>query len=295
MADDFTVPDLAEPITGHRLWTADDDGNLTSPSFAAAGGTWPTGRALVATCGRTVLIDRPAGTGSVPSFLSSLFGTPTPMPCGTSPSPVEPGRRWLTTSQAKQILDGSRHPSAAPHNGHGCGIYAFKSRDGLLSRERGFQLHRHIAGTVALSGRVYEYSHGYRAEKATVTGIYLLPGQPKAKIQAIADRYGVPVLELTRAERRTARSALRHEARVHASCCNLPLPLRDRIVRTARPWLPLTGAVCAWIVLASSFGAEAAGCIVFGAVLGHLIPDRSSRNVLRTWRSMRVEKTTRGR
>lgn len=72
-----------------------------------------------------------------------------------------------------------RGPSTIPHNapswGCNCGINAVKGLDTLLvSNGLASQRSHTIYGTVAMSGIVHEYELGYRAQRATVTGLFLI-------------------------------------------------------------------------------------------------------------------------
>lgn len=172
---DVTVPDVVEPFTAYRAWYISNDGRLISPTV---GMVWEPGRREVATC-------KANGTGVFGAFtamtvqLDLLTGkVKKAAECDACPSPV-------------------KGPGAAVHPGHGCGIYAYRSIEVLAERAaKAYALHHAVIGEVAVSGRVYEYEHGYRAQHATITALYAMPGQPAHQLEKIAARYGVPVQPL---------------------------------------------------------------------------------------------------
>lgn len=54
----------------------------------------------------------------------------------------------------------------------GCGVYATKSLGGLLDMHVDAASHSYVAALVALTGKVVEHEHGYRAAAASVTAAY---------------------------------------------------------------------------------------------------------------------------
>lgn len=177
------IPDLAEPIVGLRAFFL--AGDEETPILKSVNGTvWP-----------------PNGTGKRPhhdpEFMTARC--------------VE--RTFVTAAMALAKKD--EHPCPSPtgedHLGMGCGIYAFKATADLAWA---YPLHlmerlnpmtarsevRSIGilwGEVLLWGHVYDHDLGYRAEFAQIKSLYHYPGfgVPLARLQEIADFYGVPVVQ----------------------------------------------------------------------------------------------------
>jgi hypothetical protein len=82
------------------------------------------------------------------------------------------------------------------HTGHGCGIYAFKEPPKYADLD-GDVFENYILGKVHLAGRIYEYTEGYRAERAKVAAL-CAPAHSEFLTKAahrIAKAYDVPVIE----------------------------------------------------------------------------------------------------
>lgn len=114
--------------------------------------------------------------------------------------------RWhMVTKEAT-----CRHPGELPHsNGAcgrlGCGVYATKALDPLLTSRIDSDSHGFVCGTVELTGKVVEHDEGYRAARAEVRAAVMVGVERVAwcddadgldQMFADADRYfasaGVP-------------------------------------------------------------------------------------------------------
>lgn len=155
-------------------------------------------------------------------LLSGASDNDTPILTSPIQSDVWPQRsnaRDYVTAQCKQdpqtIKD---HPCPTPPNddyvhamGAGCGLYAYKTIPdaawdfplfGIKSQPSATTSWLHMGALyaeVSLWGKVYEHGRGYRAQYARIESIFHIPSAgklSKAKLQWIADGYGVPLVEM---------------------------------------------------------------------------------------------------
>jgi hypothetical protein len=71
-----------------------------------------------------------------------------------------------------------------------CGIYAFKTRQDLEGSEYG---HMPVYGRVALWGRVIEHEHGYRAQRAYPTQLWVAADLAIGVVDHLRTKYGVAI------------------------------------------------------------------------------------------------------
>lgn len=193
----IVIPDVPEPIVAYRVWSV-DDGWLSSTSFtavadydpnAAATLTWPVGEPLVAECRTDVF----------------KYGNEDRDACGHTPSPNRDG-----------------------HCGSGCGIYAYRTADGMFAAHPA-QAEVFIFGEVLLSGEVYEHELGYRAHRARVHAIY----DTHDAARGIAALYNVPLVKIDIEHARTLWLDKVSRAGYAVGGVRLPLAL------TTTNWTPL--------------------------------------------------------
>ncbi len=131
---------------------------------------------------------------------------------GWSPAPVLGYRAWVLhkggvygakvwwksptlSARCLNNIDGEDIPHSIGRCGPpACGIYAAKDIT-VLQRELGLKVLGPVVGVVALSGKVVEHDHGYRASAATVLAIGgMVHGKPFATDDpdAIADVFAEP-------------------------------------------------------------------------------------------------------
>lgn len=85
--------------------------------------------------------------------------------------------------------------------GSGCGVYATKSLDSLVTEYSIGPTTRHAMAVVGLSGRVIEHTHGYRAERATVIALVTSEGGVVRVIDqpgALSEVFARPALHVAR-------------------------------------------------------------------------------------------------
>lgn len=107
---------------------------------------------------------------------------------------------WLTIFRT-----GGRKPSPCAQapgdrcrsDPHPCGIYAYKTQGQLNAAHLGGPIY----AEVKLGGKVYRHEHGFRAQYATVSGIFdrlgpyeQMPERSLEGLARIADHYEVPLL-----------------------------------------------------------------------------------------------------
>jgi hypothetical protein len=125
------------------------------------------------------------------------------------------GGRWPERERFEALCRRPLLPCAeAPGRGHGCGIYALRTREQAetLLRELPLPVCGAIAvGRVSLWGRVVENTGGWRAQFAYPYEVFLL-GDDRAAAQALRARYAVDVSltsPIAAAPRRPASGAAR--------------------------------------------------------------------------------------
>jgi len=183
--------DLVEPVRAYRffrpcppneqgLWGSDRPGRLWSTNHTHP---WPTaaegGAEALCLCA-----EHP--TFAVTDLLSQV---------------VYRVRRALAGSDYPHATPGpARHPLGVLRSwGYGCGFYGLDPADGVdtTARWNGW-----FVGEVLLGGRVRTHRRGYRAQFATVAGIYawhadhIPPTAGRKFLDAACDLYDVPLLQL---------------------------------------------------------------------------------------------------
>ena len=106
-------------------------------------------------------------------------------------------RSWTrgTSWPACSRLDARCRRHAAPHLGHGCGVYALRTRElaeSLLAALPGLPRRPVAIGRVSLWGRVVENVDGWRAEFAYPYDLELVGGNERLA-SALRSRYAVDV------------------------------------------------------------------------------------------------------
>lgn len=89
--------------------------------------------------------------------------------CGETPSPID---------------------SPVHHDGHGCGLYAYRDFETLATWNYSDSI---VVVEVSLWGKVYEYADGYRGEMGQITGVREL-WTDDGRAQRTAELYNVPLL-----------------------------------------------------------------------------------------------------
>ena len=180
--DQVIVPDVAEPLLGHRFWLSRRHSTAPATLLGPQQGVeWPTGTTLVAEC-----------RGSTPML----------------------ARRRRAPIDRPVVV---RHVSpCAPddvdtHHGHGCGIYGLRSPVSALAATPvvsgigalGWPPHVGVVfGDVFLSGRYFEYEDGWRAERGSVAALWEFPADTsplryvdRPRLEQLAAAYEVPIIE----------------------------------------------------------------------------------------------------
>lgn len=164
----MTTPDAIEPIRAYRAWVVKGNGELRSTSYST---TWE--RDMTADCTR--------GKGEV--------------------------RIRIVISKAGQVtssnlMESIEHdvPHEAPSEYCACGLYACNKIEWvkhcnthlwLRQGDVDFDLGNGVAvGVVELSGRIFAYERGYRAQYAKIVGLY-----HSAAAERAAKRYGIALLK----------------------------------------------------------------------------------------------------
>lgn len=212
---DVEIPDLAEPITAYRAFTARPDGSLVG----ARGITWPDDAPLEA----AHISPRVAMWQRFVHWLRRITVHPSQ---AVRPVLLLVGWVWLqfwvlhgSVIETAVIFlgvigwhmafdDGGRcdrcpsPPHAVGHPRLGCGIYAYRSleevgqrthpvRSRLAAGRNGgvWPVRSPVYARVLVWGRVYEHAAGWRAQYARIESLY---GDGR-EVRRAAARYGVPV------------------------------------------------------------------------------------------------------
>lgn len=161
--EDLIIPDVPEPLVGYRAWKLGENGTLKSPIYRGS-----KGHVDVNEIRRNIAGD--------------IYGTD-----------GWPFKRTLVAECGHCEVVPSPHGQCESVAGHGCGLYAHSTLDGLPANQgRGV-----VQGEVWMWGRVYEYTKGFRAEFAYPKRLFIPEDSPVAPLVDIAaDAYGIPVMRV---------------------------------------------------------------------------------------------------
>ncbi|MGY6501619.1 MAG: hypothetical protein ACXIVQ_12125 [Acidimicrobiales bacterium] len=163
------VPDVIEPLRAYRLWTIDPD-QPTALASTVFDTPWPTSGPMVATCRRT---------HHIPPWVPKDVDTTCPS-CPSPPAYHGIGTGWPI------------------HVGHGCGVYGLRRPAQVLQHQR--TAGHWVAGEIAMSGKYFEYSNGYRAARAHPVALWVPPPERYGTaryadhdtVETLADTYQIP-------------------------------------------------------------------------------------------------------
>ena len=163
------IPDLPEPITAYKQLNFDPLGRETGAWFLSWNDTPWTAKPMKAAC-----IPLRVATGSKAKVRDACAFAPCPPPGPGTSDPKPPG-----------------------HYGHGCGIYAYKSKEQIIIPEMWSgavwgMVWPQVATEVLMWGKVYEYTEGYRAEYCQIKTVYLpmFNSQLRAQVSDAAKIHG---------------------------------------------------------------------------------------------------------
>lgn len=192
--DQVTIPDVAEPIRAYRVWTV-AEGQLLEG--ANSGVIWPVDGPLIARC-----LNETSVSVVARAFLDD----------GDHPLRVT---RHEVPCPPDQV---------AHHVGHGCGIYGLAHpAQAVLHVGTLLPFSQIVYGEVLLSGRYYEYSEGWRAERGHIGALWTLehPGfrsVDRSLLDELAARYGTTVTDPPVSEHDlTSQAVDRMVAAIHAA------------------------------------------------------------------------------
>jgi hypothetical protein len=158
------------------------------------------------------------------------------------------GGEWLVASCARH------NGHSAPAHGCDCGVHAWHPR--RSSARRALGVRREVAGIVEADGAVELHEEGFRAERARPHALVLAPGRNGRMLARLAERYGVPVVEVSGPDELVAwcrERGLGLDAPVVARLLG-PEPAADRRRNTRRNLIRLVAALAigALLVVAGS-------------------------------------------